>query len=254
MTLLQAVILFLAAVLAGALNSVAGGGSFISFPTLIFTGVPAITANATSTVALWPGSVASVGAYRREFRPWPGLFLLGLSSLVGGLLGAELLLHTPPATFVRLIPFLLLVATLLFTFGGSLTAGLRRRVEKMEMAPWVITGALAFIQLIIATYGGYFGGGIGILMLAALALAGMENIHEMNALKTLLATCINGVAVVTFIAAGAVAWPQALVMLVGAITGGYGGAHIARQLNPLLVRRFVSVVGVVLTVYFFIRG
>ena len=240
--------------LAGALNSVAGGGSFISFPMLIFTGVPAINANATNTVALWPGTIASAGAYRAELAIHRELAVLAAVSVLGGLIGAELLLHTPPATFVRLIPYLLLAATLLFTFGGSLTRRLRARLAVSENSSDPPVLCLALVQFAIAIYGGYFGGGIGILMLAALSVMGMENIHEMNAVKTVLASCINGVAVVTFVVASAIYWPQAIVMVIGAIVGGYGGAHVARRLPPLLVRRFVIVVGFGMTLYFFIRG
>ncbi len=251
----SSIILFLAALFAGALNSVAGGGSFISFPALLFTGVPAIVANATNTVALWPGSVASVGAYRRELGPRSYLLLiLGGASLIGGLLGALLLLHTPESTFVRLLPYLLLLATLLFAFGGKITARLRQRLGASVNSRWAPVIGIGLVQLVIATYGGYFGGGIGILMLASLALIGMDNIHTMNALKTLLASLINGVAVATFVLAHAVFWPQALLMVVGAVIGGYGGAHFAQKLDPRLVRRFVIGVGIVMTVYFFVRG
>lgn len=253
--ILQIVALFIAACLGGALNSVAGGGSFITFPTLIFTGVPSINANATNTVALWPGTVASVGAYRNDFVTQRRMlyFLSGIS-LVGGILGAVLLLRTPPATFELLIPYLLLLATLLFTFGGALTNRLRKYIGAVSENHWGLLAGIAVLQLIIATYGGFFGGGIGILMLAMLRLTGMENIHTMNALKTLLATCINGVAVLTFVIAGAVWWPQALLMIVGAVLGGYGGAYYARKIDPLLVRRFVMLIGFALTLYFFIRA
>ncbi len=254
MTALHAIALLAAAMLGGALNSVAGGGSFITFPTLLLTGVLPIQANATSTVALWPGSLSSAAAYRRELRRERDLLgVLGAASLAGGLLGAILLLRTPQATFVRLVPWLLLVATLLFTFGGSLANRLRRRMGKEHGAAVTGVAGVALLQLVIATYGGYFGGGIGILMLASLALLGMENIHAMNALKTLLAGLINGVAVITFILAGAVAWPQAVVMIVGGILGGYGGAFFARRVESRLVRRFVIVVGVAMTAYFFLR-
>lgn len=286
--------LFFAAMLGGALNSVAGGGSFISFPALIFTGVPAINANATNTVALWPGSVASTGAYRKELAALDRLVLLVLSviSLVGGILGALLLLHTPQATFVRLIPYLLLIATLLFTFSNRITSTIRKLfvrpaappseneiVREPEPLPGVdekergdeavrdgareitmnrrpgagMLTSISIIQLIVATYGGYFGGGMGILILAALSILGMENIHEMNALKTLLTSFVNGVAVLTFAIFGAVVWPQALLMVVGAIIGGYGGAYYARQLDPRIVRAFVILVGFGMTIYFFIR-
>ncbi len=297
--MINLVILFFAAMLGGALNSVAGGGSFISFPALIFTGVPPINANATNTVALWPGSVASVGAYRKELALLDRVVLVVLSaiSLVGGIGGALLLLHTPQATFVRLIPYLLLVATLLFTFSSRITASIRKlftrrpdhaQEHEIEREPEPMPGleepegtvakgeaarekfavegysmntrpsagtltAISIIQLIVATYGGYFGGGMGILILAALSILGMENIHEMNALKTLLTSFVNGVAVITFAIAGAVVWPQAILMVVGAIIGGYGGAYYARKLDPRLVRTFVIIVGFGMTIYFFIR-
>ena len=256
MTAVQAIALFFAAILGGTLNAVAGGGSFITFPTLIFTGVPPIQANATSTVALWPGSVASVGAYRSVMTVKRGqLLALSIASLVGGVLGAELLLHTSQITFLQLVPFLLLGATLLFTFGGTLTPKLRKGPGSGNSTPTRRgTVGLTILQFIIAVYGGFFGGGIGILMLALYSIVGMENIHEMNGLKALMASCINGIAVLTFIVAGAIFWPQALVMVAGAIVGGYGGASVARKLDPKLVRRFVIVVGFVTSIYFFINA
>ncbi|HEU5228539.1 MAG TPA: sulfite exporter TauE/SafE family protein [Ktedonobacteraceae bacterium] len=256
MTLLQILILFAASVLGGILNAVAGGGSFFTFPSLIVTGISAIQANATSTVALWPGIVASVGAYRRELikQRRDLLFLLVGISLIGGVLGAILLLKTSQAVFVRLIPYLLLLATLLFAFSGPITARLRTRsIDKTPSSRRALIGVSA-AQLIIAIYGGYFGGGIGILMLTTLAMMGLDNIHEMNALKTLLASCINGIAVVTFIIAGAVVWPEAILMIFGAILGGYGGAYYARKIAPKWVRLFVITVGIVLTIYFFLRS
>lgn len=255
MTIVQAIALFIAAILGGTLNSVAGGGSFITFPTLIFTGVPPIQANATSTTALWPGSVASVGAYRSVLTTQrTQLVLLGIVSVAGGAIGAVLLLHTSQTLFLRLVPFLLLLATLLFAFGGALTAGLRKRLGKASTPAWVATAGLAVLQFIIAAYGGFFGGGIGILMLALYSVVGMENIHAMNGLKALMASCINGVAVITFVVAGAIFWPEALVMVAGAIVGGYGGASVARRLDPILVRRFVIAVGFIMTIYFFIKA
>lgn len=256
MTLPQAVLLFAAAVGAGVMNSVAGGGSFLTFPALLFVGVPPILASATSTVALWPGSIASASAYRREIVAEGRRRLIPLSviSLLGGFAGARLLLNTPEDAFRELVPWLLLVATAVFAFGGPAVAKLRE--QRGETAPPIgelsIVGVV--IQLVIAIYGGFFGGGIGIMMLAALAITGMTNMHAMNGLKNWLATCINGIAVVTFIVAGAVLWPQALVMLAGAVIGGYGGASAARRLDPKLIRRFVILVGTVLTIYFFVRG
>src|SRR5438876_6169170 len=255
MTILQICILFIAAVLGGMLNSVAGGGTFIALPALIFTGVPPINANATSTVALWPGSVASIWAYRLEMAKQRRVLVivLGVTSLVGGVLGAELLVHTSQSTFVKLLPYLLLLATVLFAVSGPVTTRLRRRSKGSERLSWLVLVGIAFLQLIIAIYGGYFGGGIGILMLATLGLMGMENIHEMNAMKTLLATFINGVALVIFVIRDVVAWPQAIVMILGAIIGVYGGAYFARKIDQRWVRGFVIVVGVSMTIYFFVR-
>ncbi len=247
-------ILFLLAIVGGTLNSVAGGGSFFTFPALIFVGIPAIPANASNTVALWPGSVASMWAYRQELAQQKRSFLILMvgTSIIGGIIGAQLLLHTPASIFQSLIPYLLLLATLLFALSGPITTRLRmRNVGKARLTPRVlITVALA--QLVIATYGGYFGGGIGILMLATLSMMGMEDIHVMNGLKTALASCINGVAVVIFILANAVVWPETILMIVGAVIGGYGGAYYARKLNPNLVRGFVIVVGFAMSAYFFI--
>ena len=255
-SLTQQILLFFAAMLAGALNSVAGGGSFFTVPMLIFTGMPPVQANTTSTVALWPGSVASIGAYRRELlQGRRGLmFLLIGTSLIGSILGAILLLHTPQQIFVRLLPYLLLIATLLFGLSGSITKRLYTlNIAEAEHLSLLSVISVCIMQFIIAIYGGYFGGGIGILMLATLALMGMENMHHMNALKALLATCINAVASVTFIIAHAVIWPQALLMIVGAVIGGYGGAYFARKINQKWIRYFVIVVGLVMTIYFFIR-
>jgi uncharacterized protein len=246
-------ILFGAALLGGAMNAVAGGGSFLTFPSLILAGVPPISANATNTVALWPGSVASVAAYRREVRCAPHTLLLSSTSLVGGALGAVLLLHIPSATFTRLIPYLLLLATLLFAFNRPLATRFRTHQNGFPHPSWRVLAGLTLTQLVVATYGGFFGAGIGILMLAVLGLMGLDDIHLMNGLKTLLVSITNGVAVVIFVVAHAVAWPQALLMLVGAIVGGYAGAALARQLDPGIVRGVVLLIGCVMTLYFFAR-
>jgi len=255
MTFLQASILFVAAILGGTLNSVAGGGTFITLPALIFTGVLPINANASSTVALWPGSIASVWAYRKEFANQRRLvtFLLSITSLIGGILGAELLVRTSQTTFVKLLPYLLLLATVLFALSGPITTRLHRRTTAKNRQSWLTLVGISSLQLVIAIYGGYFGGGIGILMLATLGLMGMENIHEMNAMKTLLTTFINGVAVIIFIIRGIVVWPQAIVMVIGAIIGGYTGAYFARKIDQRLIRGFVILVGVSMTIYFFLR-
>ena len=260
MTPIDAALLFVAALGAGVLNSVAGGGQFLTFPMLIFTGVPVILANATSSVAVWPGTVASTVGYRRELAQQRRLlFPLAVASVIGGVLGAVVLLRTPQDTFAQLVPWLLLLATLLLIFGGPAVGRIRRAMGQSAVAAagqQPGRGALAVIamvQLLLGIYGGYFGGGMGFVMLAAMAAIGLDNIHIMNGLKTALASCINGVAVATFIAAGAVAWPEAIVMLVGAIIGGYGGAYFARQLNPKTVRAFTIAVACAMTLYFFAR-
>jgi uncharacterized membrane protein YfcA len=252
---LQAAVLFVAAMLGGAINSVAGGGSFIAFPALLMynPGLP-IESNATNTVALWPGSVASAGAYRTELQAQRHvLVLMSIVSLIGGYIGARILVGTRPRTFEHLLPWLLLVATLLFTFGGEVAKKLRARTKHVEAPSWAGTAGVAALQFCIAIYGGFFGGGIGILMLATLALMGMEDIHTMNALKTVLGSLINGIAVFAFILAGKVMWPQAPVMVVGAVVGGYFGAFYAKKLPPATVRAFVIAVGFAMTAWFFAK-
>lgn len=255
--LVQGLVLVIAAMIGGTLNSVAGGGSFFTFPALIATGVPPIAANATSTVALWPGSIASTVAYRKDMHGSRLTVLMSVVSLLGGGVGAILLLHTPSPTFQKLIPWLLLVATALFAVGPMLTKRFRRSGGIGDGLPPQSPRTLAVmaaVQFVIAAYGGFFGGGIGILMLAALGIMGLTNIHEMNGLKTLLAGCINGVAVITFVIFHAVVWPQAILMLLAAIAGGYAGAAAARRIPPQYVRTFVIVVGCALTAYFFVRA
>lgn len=253
MSIVDALLLFLAAAGGGALNSVAGGGSFLTFPTLLFQGVSPIAANATSTVALWPGSLASASAYRHDLASSSRyLRSFSIASLIGGFIGAELLLHTSEGDFRAAVPWLLLFATLLFAFGGSLISRYRKKQDDESQPPTRRSSVIAVtIQLVISIYGGFFGGGIGIMMLAAFTMLGMQNIHAMNGMKNWLAVCINGVAVVTFIIGGAVLWKPALVMLGGAIVGGYGGAAGSKKVNPLWIRRFVIALGFLLSAYFF---
>jgi uncharacterized membrane protein YfcA len=249
----HAILLFFAGALAGAMNAVAGGGSFVAFPTLLFTGVPPIPANATNTLSLWVGTAVSGGAYRRHLN-LPRRVLLPLVSmgLLGGLAGALLLIKTPAHTFFRLIPWLMLAATLLFTFGRHLTGRLSSGISH-QASNAAIAGA-SCIELLVAIYGGYFGGGIGIMNLAMFAALGMTDIHEMNALKIVLVAVINGVAAVTFIATGSIVWPQALLMIVGAGLGGYASAHYAQKLPQSLVRATIIALGSGMTIYFFLKA
>jgi uncharacterized protein len=251
----HSVFLFIAAFFAGIINSVAGGGSFLSFPALLFVGIPPIAANATSTAAVWPGTVASMFAYRKAFTPEARKLLppLLITGVIGGFLGARILLYTPQATFMKLVPWLLLCATLLFVTSGRITRWVRARTSHHGSGDrWLFWGGL-LLELLIAMYVGYFGAGVGILVLALLALLGMENIHTMNGMKTLLVSVVNGVALAIFVWSKIVVWPQALLMLVGASVGGYGGAYVAQRIDPKHVRRLVILVGFSMSAYFFAR-
>ena len=241
-------VLFLVAAAGGALNSVAGGGSFLTLPALLYAGVAPVAANATSTFAMWPGSLSSTLAYRRELQArkhW--LVGLGLVSLAGGLLGAVLLVRTSDTSFMRLLPWLMLLAATTFTFGARLR---QMASPRAGHASFIV---VAVVQFLISIYGGYFGGGMGIMMLATFALAGMTDIHEMNGLKSVLGTAINTLALAEFVIRGAVAWRFGALMVVGAILGGYFGASGARSVDPKWIRRFVIVMGWTMTVYFFLR-
>ncbi|MBC5828762.1 MAG: sulfite exporter TauE/SafE family protein [Candidatus Eremiobacteraeota bacterium] len=234
--------------LAGALNSVAGGGSFIAFPALILSGVPPIAANATNSAALWLGTLASARGYRREIAEHRHLLVrVAAVSIAGGVLGAVLLLRTPGHVFTVLIPYLLLLATGVFALSPYLTkprSGSARLHSHWQLAA----------QFVVSIYGGYFGAGIGILMLAILAFSRLPSLNAMNGVKNVLALCINGVALIPFLIAGIVWWPQATLMAAGAIIGGYLGARIGRRIPAQHLRRFVIAVGVIMTVYFFAKA
>jgi len=226
-------------------NSIAGGGTLISFPTLVWLGRDAILANATNAAALWPGSFAGMIGFRQDLaKVRRSLLLLTIPSLIGGAAGAVLLLHTSTRTFERLVPWLILSATLLLAFQEVITRHLPHRLP--------IALVFAF-QLLVGVYGGYFGAGMGILMLAALGLMGLTDLHQMNGLKNLLAICINGVAAIYFALSGAVIWFDALLMAVAAILGGYAGAKIAHKLGRGFVRGAVVFIGLAMTVALFLK-
>ena len=249
----HAIFLFVAGLAGGVLNAVAGGGSFVAFPALLLVGVPPIPANATNTLALWTGATASGGAYRKRLDvPHRVLIPLLVASVIGGIAGAFLLLKTPAHTFMRVLPWLMLGATLLFVFGKRLARGRGSRVGH-DASTAAIVGASIF-ELVVSVYGGYFGGGVGIVNLAMLAAVGMTDIHAMNALKSVLGMAINGIAVVVFVAKGAIYWPQAIIMIAGALVGGYFGAHYAQKLPQAWIRWFVILVGAGMTVYFFVKA
>ncbi|MCS7046208.1 MAG: sulfite exporter TauE/SafE family protein [Gemmataceae bacterium] len=251
--------LCLAAAAAGAVNAVAGGGTLLTFPALRFTPLltsrwdGSILANATSTVALLPGSVASAWGYRTELRrcrTW--LVALSLPSLLGGGLGAELLVHGGPRIFEPLVPWLILTAACLFLLQPALARYFRRHAGRTPPGP-VLLGAIILGQFAIGVYGGYFGAGIGILMLSSLAFLGLDDIHHVNALKTFLAFCTNGISAVLFVVRAQVYWPYAVAMAAAAILGGYVGARWARTLRPDAVRGMVIAIGFGLAAYYFSR-
>ena len=254
------------ALAAGAANSLAGGGSFFSFPALLAVGVPPVMANASNSVAMWPGSVAGACAYRHElggFKRW--VLPMGLASLVGGAAGGLLLLVTGDAQFGRLIPWLLAFATLLFAFSPQLSQWVKRRrpapashseapsdlgrmAQHPRGSPWAWAA-----QLLVSVYGGFFGAGMGILMMASLAIGGLTNVQHINALKNLFSVAVYSVTMLTFVLAGSVSWPHTSVMLVTATLGGYLGARLARRMQGTWLRRVVIAVGVALTAYYFMQ-
>ena len=242
MTLEQGAILAAAAAAAGAVNSVAGGGTLLSFPALVHgVSMDYTAANATSTVALWPGTWGAMAGYRREMAgSGPMLLRFALPCLVGGGLGAALLLLSGETVFRAIVPWLILGATLLFAFSGRISRGIEAREGAAAERP----GAAALLyQFGVAVYGGYFGAGIGILMLAALSLMGLREIHRMNGVKMFLGMLINAVAIAIFAAWGLVRWPEALLMAAAALLGGFAGARISRLVSAAAVRGFVVAAG-----------
>jgi uncharacterized protein len=241
-------LVFGAGLLGGTMNALAGGGSFVTLPAMIAAGVPSVQANASSTVALLPGGFASAWAFRDGLQPvcGVGLFPLLALTVVGGVGGAELLLHTPAKTFDLVLPWLLLLAALTLAFGARLRELLQRRVH-------IGAGAVLTAQFALGIYGGYFGGAVGIMMMAAWTLFGQLDLKAMNAPRTLLVSAANSVAVLTFIVAHAVYWPETLVMLLGATLGGYGGARLSRLAPPAVVRTATLLLTAIITLGFFAR-
>ncbi|MHC4922775.1 MAG: sulfite exporter TauE/SafE family protein [Planctomycetota bacterium] len=237
----EATLLFFAAAAAGAVNAVAGGGTLLSFPALLFTGMDAKLANATSATALWPGQWGGALGYRKDLKGGkPFLIKLGIPSVLGGITGAVILWKMPGADFDALVPWLILFATLLFAAAGPLSAALRKGAAAVERAPGFVG---VIFQFLVSVYGGFFGAGAGILMLAAMTFMHMTDIHRMNGLKMVLAALINGVAVAIFVALGYVQWSQALLMAVGATLGGYGMARVARKVSKDVIKVVVILIG-----------
>ncbi len=254
MSAIEIVALLAAAAAGGAINAVAGGGTLVTFPALLFFGTPPVIANATSTLALFLGTSGSIYGYRRHLAPvkiWLWRFIP--VSLPGGLIGALLLTRTTEKTFSKLVPFLILFATILFLLQGVVRRLINREInDDTPHKPGGIWGAILF-QFAVALYGGYFGAGIGILMLASLSFIGLHNIHEMNTLKTILSSLINCVAAVWFICAGLIHWPKAAIMTAGAMVGYFLGAHFAQRISPARVRQIITVIGLALSAVTFYK-
>lgn len=245
------------AFLAGAMNALAGGGTFFSFPALLAAGVPPVTANASNTVALWPASLSSAWVYRKELgkhRDW--VIALTLVACIGGILGGLLLLAISNEAFTRLIPWLLLLATVLFALSKQISrlvvqTKARFGIHQTDDQPHSKAGL--FFQFLVTVYGGFFGAGQGILTLAALSIQGIDNIQEINALKNWISAITYTVSALTFIIAGAITWPYTLLMVVTATLGGVAGAHLARYLPAVWLKRLVIGVGSVMTVIYFFK-
>ena len=252
MHVLQITLLLGSGVLAGAINAVAGGGTFLTFPALNFAGVhPEIDANITSTFATWPGSLASIPPYRHELVQRRRMaMILGGVSVLGGAVGAALLLRTPSATFARMVPWLLLFATLVFAFGARVRQAIRGKRPSADASDAALYRA-AVVQFPIAVYGGFFGAGAGILQLAVLDVLGLENIHAANAIKVIMSSAFNAPAVLIFLFSGKVWWGFSLALMAASIVGGYGGAWLAQRVPATWVRCLVIAVGVGMTGYYF---
>ena len=245
------ILLLLAAFGAGTLNAVAGGGSFLTLPALVFVGLPPVVANATGTVALLPGYMSGAWGFREDLQAPPGLTMprMAMLSLAGGAVGAVLLLVTDDNTFRVLIPWLLLAATALFAVGPAIVRRTRAREGGVPSQ-----GIASLGVLLVSVYGGYFNGGLGILLLALFGLLGQSNLHAANGSKNVVSALLTAIAVLVYAAGGLVAWPQALVMMVAATAGGYFGARVARRLPPPVLRAGIVGVGLVMAAIFFLRS
>lgn len=248
----ELVLLFLAGFFGGVLNSIAGGGSFITFPALIFVGIPPIIANATNTFASCAGYMSGAYAFRKEIADHKNeLLLIIIVSLTGGISGAWLLLQTPESVFREAIPWLLLFATILFIFGGQINSALKKMASNNRHASSIGGVLLLMILFGVSIYGGFFNAGLGIITLSYLALAGHTNINAMNGLKLLVSSTVSLIAIALFIYNDVIAWYEGTIVLCGTLAGGYVAAHLSRQLPQKHVRRFVIVASIATTLYFF---
>ncbi len=251
--LLELSLLFIAGVIGGIINSIAGGGSFITFPALLAVGVPPIMANATNTYASCAGYISGAVGFREEIMKNKHELLFTVSfSLVGGAVGAYLLLNTPESLFMEAIPWLLLFATVLFLTGSRLTMLIKTVAKEHKHAGILGAIALGLLLVSVSAYGGFFNAGLGVIVLSYLIVAGHQDINLMNGLKLLVSTCVSLIAIVIFVANGSIDWHTGSVVLVGTLVGGYLAARVSRQLNPNHVKGFVALSSILITIYFFI--
>lgn len=256
MTISHALILLLVGLTSGLMNSLAGGGSFVLFPTLVFLGLQPIAANATATLALLPGTFTTMYTYRKNLVVHNKQLITYIAiSIAGGAFGAMLLLRTSNTDFAKMVPYLLLTATLLFTFRMQILLWIRKISRNTEpdslnnSLPYRIIMMILFVAICI--YGGFFGAGMGIMTLALFSLMGMQNLHEMNALRSCIGLCANVIAALMFCTSGVIAWQHALIVAIGAVFGGYFGAYYALKLPQSWSRNAVVIIGWVITIYFF---
>ncbi len=252
---MEILLLFFAGVIAGAVNSLAGGGSFIAFPALLLAGVPVVVANATNTFAAWPGYVAgAIGFWPhvKKYRSKLALYLI--AALVGGYAGAELLLRVSDAQFSIVVPWLMGVAVLLFAVGGKISKWLASKTQNNKKGAGLFSAALLILLALICLYGGFFNAGLGIILLAFLALAGFSDIHAMNGIKLLLSTMVAGIAVIRFALNGSIAWYEGSLVFAGTLVGGYLAARLAHLIPERMLRAAIIVYGIVLTAIFFWRA
>jgi len=245
--------LVLCAFIAGVINAVAGGGGFLAFPSLMAAGIPPVQANATNTVALWPGQFTSIVGYRRELLVHTRLILPCLASaLIGGTAGAWVLLHTAQGAFFKLIPWLFLLGAVMFSISGRVSRAMQARRERSEgkekhLHPFW----LGVMMTVVCFYVGYFGAGAGFITMTVLSLFGVSKLAEINALKVISTTTANGIAVIVFIVNGAVVWHYCAAMMTACAIGGYVGAHNSRKINDRILRPIIVTFGFMVSAYFF---
>lgn len=246
-------LLVLASLAAGAINAVASGGSFLSFPAMLGMGVLPVQANATNTVAIWPGQLTSVLKLREDL-PRHLLLVSLVCSVFGGTTGALILLHTPQNIFLHVLPWMILAGTLIFLFSGRLSRWLSKKTANPHEQREISQTAIAAMLVPVCIYIGYFGAGGGMMVMAALAVLGMDDMHKLNVMKILVACLSNLSAVLTFIVTGAVVWRYCFIAMVAAGLGGWIGAHYARRMPQATLRAVVIAVGFTISGYFFYRN